>query len=52
MLCTLWLRNPLTSSRLLPRSQTALGVNFSLDTLKNDFAALIYKYVCNYFLKE
>jgi hypothetical protein len=43
MLCTPWLRNPLTSSKLSCPAVTGLGDNFSFDTLKNDFAALIYK---------
>jgi hypothetical protein len=32
------------SSRLSASAASALGDNFSLGTLKNDFAALIYKY--------
>jgi hypothetical protein len=39
---TPWPRNPLTSSRLSCLDRKRLGDNFSLGTLKNDFAALIY----------
>jgi hypothetical protein len=45
MLCTPWSRNPLTFTRLSVSAASGLGDNFSLGTLKNDFAALIYKYL-------
>jgi hypothetical protein len=43
ILCTPWQRNTLTSSKLCASAASGLGDNFSLGTLKNDFAALIYK---------
>jgi hypothetical protein len=52
MLCTPWPQNLLTSSRLFASAASDLGDNFSLGTLKNDFAAykllflkIINKYV-------
>jgi hypothetical protein len=41
MLCTPWPRNPLTSSILSASAVSGLGDNFSLGTLKNNFAAFI-----------
>jgi hypothetical protein len=43
MLCTPCPRNPLTSVRLSASAASGLDDNFSLGTLKNNFAALIYK---------
>jgi hypothetical protein len=44
MLCTPWLRNPLTTSRLACLGRKAgLDENFSLGSSKYDFASLIYK---------
>jgi hypothetical protein len=41
MLCTPWPQNLVTSSRLSASAASGLGDNFSLDTLKKDFAVLI-----------
>jgi hypothetical protein len=46
MLCTPWLRNPLTISRLFASAASDLGDNFSLGSSKYDFAALTIHTKC------